>query len=115
MGVAVVVLFSLSLFAQNELAMTVPYSMGFEEGETEKLAYWHINEGYDPAKCQEQWVIGNAVKTEGKRSLYISCDAGETCTYDSVWNTTYAYMDFTIPSGQYELSFDWRCLVESGV
>ena len=35
---------------------------------------------------------------------------GETCTFDTVWNTVYAYMDFIIPSGQYELSFDWRCL-----
>ena len=55
-------------------------------------------------------MIGTAVKTEGKRSLYISYDEGATCTFDTVWNTSYAYFDFTIPSGQYELSFDWRCL-----
>ena len=106
---------SYCLVAQDVAAITVPYSMGFEEGEAQKLAYWHINEGYDSTKCQEKWVIGNAVKTEGKRSLYISYDEGTTATYDSVWNTTYAYMDFTIPSGQYELSFDWRCLGEDEV
>ena len=81
---------SYCLVAQDVTAITVPYSMGFEEGEAQKLACWHINEGYDSTKCQEKWVVGNAVKTEGKRSLYISCDEGTTATYDSVWNTTYA-------------------------
>lgn len=97
-------------FAQEPLPITVPFTLGFEESDTSILSYLHLNDGYDATRCQERWVIGSAVKSEGKRSLYISHDNGETCTFDTVWNTSYAYMDFTIPSGQYELSFDWRCL-----
>ncbi|MCI6420283.1 MAG: T9SS type A sorting domain-containing protein [Bacteroidales bacterium] len=88
----------------------MPYSMGFELEESAKLSQWRLNDGADLSICKERWVIGTAVKTEGKRSLYISYDEGATCTFDTVWNTSYAYFDFTIPSGQYELSFDWRCL-----
>ncbi|MDD5990828.1 MAG: T9SS type A sorting domain-containing protein [Paludibacteraceae bacterium] len=88
----------------------MPYSMGFELGDSAKLRQWRLNDGADLSICKERWVIGTAVKTEGKRSLYISYDEGATCTFDTVWNTSYAYFDFTIPSGQYELSFDWRCL-----
>ncbi len=99
------------LSAQNAALIHAPYSMGFEVSDTDDLnQYWHLNNGYDADKCKEHWVIGTAVKSEGKRSLYISCDEGETCTFDTVWNTSYTYFDFTIPSGYYELSFDWRCL-----
>lgn len=97
-------------YAQNPVQISVPYSMGFELGDSAKLSQWRLNDGADLSICKERWVIGTAVKTEGKRSLYISYDEGATCTFDTVWNTSYAYFDFTIPSGQYELSFDWRCL-----
>ncbi len=86
------------------------YSMGFELGDSIKLKDWHLNDGADTTRCKERWMIGTAVKSEGKRSLYISYDEGETCTFDTVWNTCYAYLDFTIPQGYYVLSFDWRCL-----
>lgn len=86
------------------------YSMSFEIGDSASLKYWHLNDAYDAGRCKERWVVGNAVKSEGKRSLYISCDNGETCTFDTTWNASYAYIDFTIPQGYYELSFDWRCL-----
>ncbi|MDY5651521.1 MAG: T9SS type A sorting domain-containing protein [Paludibacteraceae bacterium] len=92
------------------MQISVPYSMGFELEDSAKLSQWRLNDGADLSICKERWVIGSAVKTEGKRSLYISYDEGATCTFDTVWNTSYAYFDFTIPSGQYELSFDWRCL-----
>ena len=97
-------------YAQNPVQISVPYSMGFELEDSAKLSQWRLNDGADLSICKERWVIGTAVKTEGKRSLYISYDEGATCTFDTVWNTSYAYFDFTIPSGQYELSFDWRCL-----
>lgn len=97
-------------YAQNPVQISVPYSMGFELEDSAKLSQWRLNDGADLSICKERWVIGTAVKTEGKRSLYISYDEGTTCTFDTVWNTSYAYFDFTIPSGQYELSFDWRCL-----
>ena len=98
------------LTAQTPVEVTVPYSMGFEPADSTMLKAWQINPGVDVSRCKERWVIGTAVKSEGKHSLYISNDEGETCTFDTVWNTVYAYMDFIIPSGQYELSFDWRCL-----
>lgn len=104
----IVLLISSMVSAQT--AITVPYNFGFEVGDSAKLAQWHLNDGVDTAVCKERWMVGTAVKTEGKRSLYITNDEGESCTFDTVWNTSYAYFDFTIPSGQYELSFDWRCL-----
>lgn len=103
-------LFCSYTYAQDPVQISVPYSMGFELGDSAKLSQWRLNDGADLSICKERWVIGTAVKTEGKRSLYISYDEGATCTFDTVWNTSYAYFDFTIPSGQYELSFDWRCL-----
>ena len=113
-GLLVIVLLWMGSFmvvsAQDVPAIQVPYSMGFEKGDSAKLALWHLNDNADTTVCKERWVIGTAVKSEGKHSLYISYDEGETCAFDTVWNTAYAYFDFTIPSGQYELSFDWRCL-----
>ena len=110
LAVLSVFLFCSYAYAQNPVQISVPYSMGFELGDSAKLRQWRLNDGADLSICKERWVIGTAVKTEGKRSLYISYDEGATCTFDTVWNTSYAYFDFTIPSGQYELSFDWRCL-----
>lgn len=110
LAVLSVFLFCSYAYAQNPVQISVPYSMGFELGDSAKLSQWRLNDGADLSMCKERWVIGTAVKTEGKRSLYISYDEGATCTFDTVWNTSYAYFDFTIPSGQYELSFDWRCL-----
>ena len=110
LAVLSVFLFCSHAYAQNPVQISVPYSMGFELEDSAKLSQWRLNDGADLSICKERWVIGTAVKTEGKRSLYISYDEGATCTFDTVWNTSYAYFDFTIPSGQYELSFDWRCL-----
>lgn len=110
LAVLSVFLFCSYAYAQNPVQISVPYSMGFELEDSAKLSQWRLNDGADLSICKERWVIGTAVKTEGKRSLYISYDEGATCTFDTVWNTSYAYFDFTIPSGQYELSFDWRCL-----
>ena len=110
LAVLSVFLFYSYAYAQNPVQISVPYSMGFELEDSAKLSQWRLNDGADLSICKERWVIGTAVKTEGKRSLYISYDEGATCTFDTVWNTSYAYFDFTIPSGQYELSFDWRCL-----
>ena len=110
LAVLSVFLFYSYAYAQNPVQISVPYSMGFELGDSAKLSQWRLNDGADLSICKERWVIGTSVKTEGKRSLYISYDEGATCTFDTVWNTSYAYFDFTIPSGQYELSFDWRCL-----
>ena len=110
LAVLSVFLFCSYAYAQNPVQISVPYSMGFELEDSAKLSLWRLNDGADLSICKERWVIGTAVKTEGKRSLYISYDEGATCTFDTVWNTSYAYFDFTIPSGQYELSFDWRCL-----
>ena len=110
LAVLSVFLFCSYAYAQNPVQISVPYSMGFELEDSAKLSQWRLNDGADLSICKERWVIGTAGKTEGKRSLYISYDEGATCTFDTVWNTSYAYFDFTIPSGQYELSFDWRCL-----
>ena len=83
--------------------ISVPFSFGFEESDSLMLKSWHISEGSDTSVCKERWFVGTYVRTEGRRSLYISGDEGITSEYDTVVNTTYAYFDFTIPAGQYEL------------
>ncbi|MBQ7209987.1 MAG: hypothetical protein IJS05_03725 [Paludibacteraceae bacterium] len=103
-------IFMLGIAQAQVSNLSVPFSFGFEEADSLLLRNWHFNVDCDTSICKERWLVGSYVKTEGKRSLYISADEGVTSEYDTIVNTTYAYVDFTVPSGQYELSFDWRCL-----
>ena len=90
-GLLVIVLLWMGSFmvvsAQDVPAIHVPYSMGFEKGDSAKLALWHLNDNADTTVCKERWVIGMAVKSEGKHSLYISYDEGETCAFDTIGAT----------------------------
>lgn len=92
------------------MGITVPYSFGFEDSEAAEFANWVLNPGALGSACVDQWETGNAVKSSGKSSLYISCDGGESANFGTGTTVQYAYRDFTLPQGQYELSFDWMCL-----
>ena len=92
------------------LGITVPYSFGFEDSEAVEFANWVFNPGALGSACVDQWEIGSAVKSSGRSSLYISCDGGESANFGTGTTVQYAYRDFTLPQGQYELSFDWMCL-----
>ncbi len=92
--------------------LSVPWSFGFEDSDSAMLSNWKINVGGDTTKCLERWVISPYVKSEREKCLMISND-NFTPEFGTIANVCYAYMDFKLPSGQYVLSFDWRCLGSS--
>ncbi|MCQ2331328.1 MAG: hypothetical protein MJZ55_04990, partial [Paludibacteraceae bacterium] len=88
----------------------VPYQMGFEESDAEEMAFWVLNPGVNASKCEDQWVVGTATKNGGSQSMYISTNDGEDAQFGAHPNVQYAYRDFTIAKGGYDVSFDWRCM-----
>lgn len=94
----------LPLWATTEIY--VPFFCGFES--SEDLGDWVLNPGTNSA--QDKWVIGNATRSEGNRSLYISCDGGRTNTYGSSPNVVMAYRKIKFPTSnsaeEYDISFD---------
>ena len=91
-------------------AITVPYVMGFEEADSLELKNWVLNPGANAGKCTDQWVVGEAVKSEGRRALYISADGGVHARFGVAKNVQYVYRDLILPKGTYEVSFDWSCI-----
>ena len=100
--------------AQTGLTIVAPYSMGFESSEDAELANWTLNPGAGAPYCPDAWCVGTAAKSSGKRALYISNDQGMSARYGVATNVQYAYRDFVIAQGVYELSFDWVCLGNAG-
>lgn len=90
--------------------VSVPYSFGFEDDESQELANWEINPGTKANECNDKWVVGSASKTEGEKGLYISADDGVNCNFGAKSNVQYAYRDFVLPPGYYVVSFDWRSM-----
>ena len=61
-----------------------------------------------------KWFIGTATHNSGTKSLYISNDNGVSCNYtNSTTVFVYAYQEFTLDSGSYDISYDWKCYGES--
>lgn len=87
---------------------TVPYVGSFEDGEDTSM--WVLNP-FTP-NAVDQWMIGSAVHSDGRNSLYISSDHLSP-RFGSSPNITVAYMRVKFPEvGQqktYDLSFDYRC------
>ncbi len=100
-------LLAVPVFAQ--LQVSIPYSMGFEESDSLELKNWVLNPGVNASKCVDQWVVGDAVKSDGRRALYISTDDGMNTGFGIAKNVQYVYRDILLPKGYYELSFDWCC------
>lgn len=97
-------------YVQAQAPISVPYQFGFESTETAEMANWVLNPGTNSSRCVDAWAVGTATKSSGKQSLYISNDAGVDAQFGVGANVQYAYRDFTIARGVYDLSFDWRCL-----
>lgn len=95
-------------YAQN---VTIPYSMSFEENASEVLDLsqnWVLNAGSQSAACNDRWMVGNSVHSDGRRSLYIvSSDTLTVPGFGKSANLQFAYRDFKLPAGAYYLSFDW--------
>ena len=61
-----------------------------------------------------KWYIDTAAASTGTYSMYISADSGATNTYDiESTSVSYAYQTFHFDSGDYYISYDWRCYGES--
>lgn len=104
-----IVLMLLLLVGGNSMAqnyMSVPYSLDWEESEAAEINNWVINPG-STAAYKEQWVVGTAVHSAGRRALYISSD-GLNAEYTVAKNVQYAYRDVMLPAGKYIFSFDWK-------
>ena len=58
---------------------------------------------------QNKWFIGTAAHNSGTKSLYISNNNGTSNSYSGAISFVYAYQEFTLDSGGYAISYDWRC------
>lgn len=90
-------------------ATGIPYSCSFEEDED--LSNWVFN--YKTPTAKDQWIVGTAVHSEGKRALYIS-DNGKRAQYGNQPNVVISYLRYKFPTSSiqqnYDICFDWKCL-----
>lgn len=87
----------------------IPYSYGFEDSETEENALWVLNgKSVQIPDGHDQWHRDASVFSEGRKSMYISCDGGVSPNYCFEKNVTVAYRPITFPPGEYVLTFDWQ-------
>lgn len=115
-------LFCLLIFASVALyisaqttAATAPYFCGFEDA-TEN-ANWVLNPGLpaviNHAKFVNKWTIGTAAKKQGYHGLYVCKNNDATLSsYAESAECTFAYREFRLAAGTYDLTFSWRCLGE---
>lgn len=96
----------LMLLSHVPLMSQISYFCDFED-DTE-LQNWTFNAGNRGEKATNKWYVGSAINNGGKRSLYISSDGGATATYQAAATTITSYRTFTLPKGDYEISFDWQ-------
>ena len=103
-------LFTTLAWAQGtSVATGLPFECSFEE--SENLSAWVLNPGTSAAT--DKWMIGGAVHSEGKRSLYVSSN-GVDPSYGKNPNVVVAYMRYRFPSaGHYDISFDWKGVGDS--
>ena len=91
---------------------TFPYECSFEEGED--LSAWTFNYGNKTTK--DLWMIGTAVHSEGKRSLYVSSD-GKNPNFGGKPNVVVSYLLYKFPTAtntqKYDVSFDWKGMGDS--
>lgn len=106
---------SLAASAQAVPVTSVPYFCGFEDAA--ENANWVLNPGsssiINNPLFVNKWAIGVAAKKQGYNGLYI-CQNNDASTseYAESAGYTYAYREFQLPAGNYDLAFSWRCLGE---
>jgi hypothetical protein len=91
-------------------ASNLPYFQTFDEGDLSDITEYNIF-----GTGNNQWAIGSATGHPGN-SLYISDNNGISNHYDGNTSYSYAELDITFPTGNYEyhLSFDYKVYGESG-
>ena len=87
--------------------------MSFEESGSDSVelasGLWHINYGPQAPNCQDQWYIGTATHSDGKRSIYIvSDDSTGIPRHGTQADLQFIYRDMQFVAGRpYTISFDW--------
>jgi len=97
-----------SVLPSSALAQIV-YQCDFED-EAER-SQWVLNTGNQGPHCVNKWYIGAAGNhaPDAKYGLFVSSD-GEEPVYDASRTMfVVAYRELTVPAGEYEIYFDWRC------
>lgn len=88
------------------------FSDGFET--SAEIQNWTLNHGPLGSNLTNKWHISSYEPYMGDNCLIISSDNGATAVYANVKNTSVAYREYQLPPGTYDLSFNWRCVGESG-
>ena len=107
--IALMALFApLALFSQEAVVVDAdhPFFDNFE-GDT---CSWTLLNG----SSTNAWHWGTAAHNGNNHSIYISQDGGVSNTYNmgaSTW--VYATKVFTLESGYYRFSYDWKCYGQS--
>ena len=86
---------------------TISYILNEEWGAgTFSTNSWTVVNG-----ATNRWFVGTASSVSGSYSAYISNNSGVSNDYSNVADISHFYKDITIPneSGDFYLSFDWRC------
>ncbi len=102
----------LPVLSVGQVQIKIPWQCGFEE--EKDLTPWTLNQTTESAP--DQWVIGTALASEGRHSLYISADGGATATHAAASDIVMAYRTIKFPEtpfgkiAHYNISFDCRTL-----
>lgn len=91
------------------MASQIVYQCDFEDADERNR--WVLNTGNQGPRCENQWYIGEAGNhaPDAQYGLFVS-DDGKHATY-SAEKTMFvvSYRELTIPAGEYDIFFDWRC------
>ena len=99
----------LTVLLSFPMAAQVVYQCDFED-EAERNE-WVLNTGNQGSRCANKWYIGETGNhaPDAQYGLFVSSD-GANATYDASRTMfVVCYRTLTIPAGDYEIYFDWRC------
>lgn len=123
-----VALLCIAMIGYGQAFEALPYEFGFEDAETTELGKWVFNPGmgmYDTDSLIDQWCVGEALRSNGDKGLYMSnsdgqnSDVGKRYVFVNVMTgeaeyiignpkyVQFAYRDFVLPTGNYYVSFDY--------
>lgn len=98
-------------------SVSLPYFCGFEDDV--ENANWVLNPGLsaivNSSNFVNKWTIGEGAKKSGYNGLYIYTNNDvQKAEYAEAGLFTMAYREFSLPVGNYDLAFNWRCFGERG-
>ena len=99
--------FVLAVGILNAESISLPYLCDFENSVENAKWTLNYNPNLAPGTLKNLWYIGIAEASEGKNSMYVSSDGGQTASYTNSENTILAWRVIELPAGTYDLAFDW--------